>query len=118
MGEWVPIAVALIGSIGAIFAGLVALRKSSAEQANTMVDAASTVVSMMREELEAQGRRLDVLETAMLSWEGWGEKVLTLLDRLLGMLEEEQRAKEMHDVEEARRTRPRHHRKSVMHEGE
>lgn len=113
---------AIITSISGLVVGVTALRKagadakkSNADTAGVIVDGAGDVVKLLREQLEEQqrqqeqmGQRLMNLEVVVGSWEGWAERVLTILDRALAMLEEDQRRKLQPDVDEVVKDRPKH----------
>jgi hypothetical protein len=115
-----PFLTAFVTGLGGLAVGLVALRKAGAEAKKTsadtggvLIDSAGDVVKMLREQMAAQQvqitdntARVQSLEVTVGSWESWAERVLTLLDRAVGMLEEEQRARLVSDVAEVKRTRP------------
>lgn len=120
LAPWTPILVALITAAGVSIAGVAALRRSGsesdkaqAEAADAIVGAGAEVVKILRDQmidqsgrLASQEARLLALEVTVGSWEGWGERILSLLDRALGMLEAEQRAKLDGDVEAVKAARP------------
>ena len=128
-----PILVSFITAVGGLAVGLVALRKAGAESRKTnadasgvLVDSAGDVVKLLRDQMAAQQAQLEAqqrqiiensgairsLEETVGSWENWVERVLQLLDRAVGMLEEEQKQRLIHDVAEVKDTRPmRSHRK-------
>lgn len=119
---------AIITSLSGLVVGLTALRKANsdarknnADAAGVIVDGAGDVVKLLREQLQEQARaqqaaevrqqqtdqRLMNLEVVVGSWEGWAERVLTILDRAIAMLEEDQRKKIQSDVDEVKQTRPK-----------
>lgn len=120
----VPVLVAIIAGVGGILTGVAALRRAGAEAdehsagaTGVLLGGATSVVTLLRQQMDEQAesiratsRRLEALEIAVGQWEGWAERVLDLLDRALSMLESEQQAHLQAEVEEAKRTRPVHHR--------
>lgn len=122
---------AIVTSVSGLVVGLAALRKASSETrkndadaSGAIVDSASDVVKMLREQMAAQQEqihemsvRVQALEVTVGSWESWAEKVLQLLDRAVAMLEEEQRQRLMQEVADVKQTRPIRSRKHVpVHE--
>jgi hypothetical protein len=124
LAPWTPVIVAIITALGVSIAGVAALRRSGsesdkaqAEAADALIGASGEVVRMLREQMvEMAGReagreaRLVALEVTVGSWEGWGERILALLDRALGMLEAEQRAKLDAEAEAVKAARPMRYR--------
>ena len=108
---------AFIGAIVAAMGGIAAFYRAGADRSNVMVDTAETVVGMLREEVARLDGRLDetntrmgALEVTVGQWESWAERVLTLLDRAIGMLDTANRAlieAEVRRVKDERPTRSR-----------
>ena len=130
MDEWVPIVVAIVGSVGAVVTGIAAWRKAdkeagklSAEATTVIVGSAEDVVKLVREQLSEMSQRerirderLLTLEQQVGTWEGWAERVLDILDRALDLLSESHRATLEPDVREVKAARPlRHPRKHIIH---
>ncbi len=121
-----PLIASFLTALGGLAVGVVALRKAGAEQrkadadaGGVLIDSAGDVVRLLREQMAAQqtqitemSARLMSLEQTVGSWESWAERVLELLDRAVGMLEEEQKQRLAGDVAEVKKARPMHgHRK-------
>ena len=116
-GSIVSIVVAFLAFVGV---GLAALRKSKSESdkatgeaAAAIAGASGDVVKMLHDEMrdlrQRENRtedRITALENAVVSWEGWAERVLNLLDKAMEMLAEEQRRHIAADVERVKATKP------------
>jgi hypothetical protein len=124
VNEWTPIIVAFLTAASGSLMGWAALRKSrseasktDAEAAGAIVGAAGDVVELLRQQMsEAATRevhrdaRILQLEIAVGAWEGWAERVLSILDRAMGLLGDEHAKSLAEDVKYVKRTRPARHR--------
>lgn len=104
---------AFIGAVVAAMGGIAAFYRAGADRSNVMVDTAETVVGMLREEvarldtrLDATNTRMGTLEVTVGQWESWAERVLTLLDRAIGMLDTANRALIEAEVRRVKAERP------------
>lgn len=110
---------AFIGAIVAALGGVAAFYRAGADRSNVMVETAETVVGMLREEVTRLDNRLEQLnaqtnarigslEVTVGQWESWAERVLSLLDRAISMLDAANRALIEAEAERVRATRPMH----------
>lgn len=110
---------AFIGAVVAALGGVAAFYRAGADRSNVMVETAETVVGMLREEVTRLDKRLEQvntqtnarigsLEVTVGQWETWAERVLTLLDRAIGMLDAANRALIEVEAEKVRNARPMH----------
>jgi hypothetical protein len=113
--DW-PTVAALVTAVGGVLVGIAQWRKSgreadkaSADAAGALVTASGDVVKMLHDELDGLKARVDHLERSVGSWEEWADRVLSILDKAVGMLSDEERDGLRTDVEHARTTRPPHH---------
>lgn len=110
---------AFIGALVAALGGVAAFYRAGADRSNVMVETAETVVGMLREEVTRLDKRLEQvnaqtnarigsLEVTVGQWETWAERVLTLLDRAIGMLDAANRALIEAEAAKVRDARPMH----------
>lgn len=99
-------------------------READARATAAMVGAAGDTVTLLREELERMAvhqaetdDRLSHVEGTVLAWDGWGDRVLDILDKAFGLLTDEQRAAMLADVTHVRETRPPRYRHLRHREG-
>lgn len=79
--------VALVGALG----GVAAFMRAGADRSKVIVDSAETVVEMLRDQVNSLDSRLSTVEGAVVQWETWAERVLTLLDRAITLIDETHR---------------------------
>jgi len=120
MDDWIPVVTAFIIALVGSGAGWAAWRRAVAENAKDNAEAGRAIVGgagdlakLLREQMAEMAARLDAqevrihsLEVTVGSWEGWAERVLTILDKAMAMLAAEQRAKIETEVARVKKTRP------------
>ncbi len=123
MNEWAPVVASVLIALIGSGAGWAAWRRASAESRKDQADANRSIVGgaadlakLLREQMgdmssriSVNESRLDMLEQTVGAWEGWGTRVLDLLDRALGMIASDHADSFRKEVEAARRARPPHH---------
>jgi len=110
----IPTLLAVLGALVAAVGGIGAFFRSRADRDNVIVDSAETVVQMLSTQLAQMDARLATVEGTVMSWESWADRVLTLLDRTIRMLDAAHRAEIQQLAEDARQDRPTRHARPVV----
>lgn len=112
-GDLLQSAVVLVVGMLAGFGGFAQWSKSKPEKESLAVDTANTVVQMVRGEIREIGEDVDRLEKRVAAleaeihvWKTWSNRALDLIDRLLNMLDHNDRNKVAHEVEKVKKSRP------------
>lgn len=109
----VAIIVSLVIAVVGGFGGLAALFKVSSDSSNSVAsgaksvsDAASGVVEMMSERMDAQEARVSVLEDYVVHFDSWADRLLGILERSIMLMPDVMRAQFEAEVAALKASRP------------
>lgn len=111
----VAIVAAIGGVSGAVFTAWANRRRSTAESDKVIVESATDVVTLMREQITQMRQdfediraRVSALEAEVGAWKAWSNRVLDLVDRSISMLDPQARHEISAEAERVKRQRPGH----------
>lgn len=113
MTDITPIVVAALGALGGLLLGFAALRKSGPESGKVLVDSATAVVVILREQVDDMHKRQDeqedrivALEISLGQWRAWANKAIELMERAVTLITDEHREAIRQQIVELMAERP------------